>query len=106
MPYNWLMWYIRVTLNAMIIIGNAIAMLALFFCSLPGWGDAVSAQVTYVVPGEVPRLSLTSVGQPFTSDRRRLARCILGGVYNGLAVCWNPLCACVHALARGAAGGC
>lgn len=46
MPYNWLMWYIRVTMNSSIIIGNAIAMLALFFVSLPGWGNAVSAQVT------------------------------------------------------------
>lgn len=45
LPYNWVMWYFRVTLNALTIFGNAIAMLALFSLSLTGWGAAIAKQV-------------------------------------------------------------
>ena len=48
-PYNWIVWLIRLNINGIIILGNAIAMLALFFTSLEKWGSDISTQVRCVI---------------------------------------------------------
>ena len=97
LPYNWLMWHIRVTLNGLIIAGNAMAMLALFFTSLRGWGDAVSSQVR-TASRENGAAAACQTSTLCDVDRRRRPWCLLGGIYDGLALCRDPLRAVVHAL--------
>ena len=45
LPYNWLSWLVRVIINLIVVGGNALSMLALFFLSLASFGDNVASQV-------------------------------------------------------------
>ena len=48
LPYNWLMWNIRVVINMLVVSGNALAMIGLFSLTLYSFGGNVAVQVRVI----------------------------------------------------------